>query len=101
VYADISAAGLNEALKIRLLVVVEYVAGGVEEDDGGERSQRVFGEIRGVFGVDGFESASFGQVSYGGDAGFDGLVSEAFGARKDEDLFGGVGGAAGYGKEEG
>src|SRR5258706_307279 len=82
--SNVSATGLDVALEIVLLCVVQYVAGCVEPDHCAVPREVLRRESAGVFGrVDG-ESVFHSELFDGGDPDSDGTVSEPGGFGEDE-----------------
>ena len=96
--ADVSATGLDVSLEIVLLRGVEYVAGGVQENDGAVSRKILLGKRRGVLGrVDG-EPVLLSEPLNGGESDSDGAMSES--GRFGEDEYAWLLGVRGNGDAE-
>ncbi len=83
-HAQVAPAGLDVTLKSRLLLRVQYVAGGAQEDHRLVLPQAVVMEVGGVFGGVDPELVLLPQLLDGRDAVRDGGVFEAAGLGEDQ-----------------
>src|SRR5690349_2685264 len=85
VYAQVSATRLDEAFKIVLLLLVEHIAGGAQEDHGVVTLQVLFIEVRRILGGVYGNVVFFGHRLYGLNSRADGLVAESRSLGEDQD----------------